>query len=76
MQRFAGRDPKSIPLPVAVSGKGELALLSRESFNPVTVRNLGSRAHGVDGALPDVFIVGDHGTVIHGVTRNLQPFRE
>jgi hypothetical protein len=74
--RFTGRDPKSIPLPIAVSGKGELVLLSRESSNPVTVQKLGSRVHAIDGALPDVFIVGDGGTVIHGVARDVGRFGE
>jgi hypothetical protein len=69
--RFAGRDPKSVPLPVAISGKGELVVLSRESSSAVTVQNLGSRVHAIDGALPDMFIVGDAGTMIHGVARNL-----
>lgn len=74
--RFAGRDPKSIPLPVAVSGKGELVLLSRELPNAMTVRNLGARVHAIDGALPDVFIVGDAGAVIHGVARGLGRLRD
>lgn len=70
--RFVGRDPKSIPLPVAVSGKGELVLLSRESSAAMSVHNLGSRVYAIDGALPDLFIVGDAGTVIHGVALNLE----
>jgi len=55
---------------VAVARSGELAVISRRTLSATVTHALSGTFYTLSSVLPDLFIVGDDGRVVHGVLRD------